>query len=168
MNPTYIPCVTGRSHSEHKIHLCSPTKNRELVRATETTLVDCFTFGLKLNRHRINPVDHYRWYIDFAKDIQHEDGIALIAPDFDWLDKKVVLELSDIWMSNVSSNVFTVVDSYLYEQIPFEKTIGYALTARCAGPVHPKWTHSFSKFYAPINGKTDRWTYDTTCNPNLI
>jgi hypothetical protein len=162
MEPTYIPCVSGKKTSIHTRHLCSPTKTRGLLRASELTLVDCFTFGLKLNKHRINPIEHYRWYIDLANEIQHDKDIVLIAPDFDWLGEAVTLELADKWLSRITAKTMTVVDSYLHKQIQFDNTVGYALTKGCVGPVHPEWTHSFSQHYSPINGHTKLWTYDTT------
>ncbi len=162
MKPTLIPCMTGRPRSPHEIHLYSPTITRPLVRASKTTIVDCFTFGLKRNANRIDPVAHYNWFVDMAKELQHEDGIVLIAPDPEWLGDEITLDLASKWLSNVDSKVMPVVGSYLHSQIPFEKTVGYALNAKTSGPAHPEWTHSFSQYYKQLEGETKLWTYDTT------
>jgi len=160
--PILIPCVTGQRESTHKRHLCSPTVRNPLLKAEETTIVDCFTFGLKLNRRRIDPVEHYKWFVDLAAEIQYEEGIVLIGPDMDWLGEDIVFEISDLWLSKIDVKIMPVVHSYLFKQIKFEDTVGYAINGMYNGPSHPEWTHSFSKFYKNIDGETKLWTYDTT------
>ena len=160
--PTKIQCVTGQQVSTHKEHLCSPTRKNGLLMAEEQTIVDCFTFGLRLNKRRIDPVEHYTWFIGLAEEIQHEEGIVLIAPDMDWIGEDITLALSDIWLSKINAKVMPVTHSYLFSQIELENTIGYAVNGKHNGPSHPEWTHSFSKFYKQLKGPTNRWTYDTT------
>jgi hypothetical protein len=160
-SPTFIPCVTV-SREAHKKHLCSPTKRKPLLRAEELTIVDCFTFALRLNSRRIDPLDHYKWFIDLAEEIQHEDGVVLIAPDCDWLGTELTLELSDTWLSKINAKVMPVVHSNLFNMIEFENTVGYAINSKYNGPAHPVWTHSFSQYYNQLNGPTELWTYDST------
>ena len=160
--PIRIPCVTGQRESAHKKHLCSPSRRNCLIRAEELTIVDCLTFGLMLNRRRIDPVDHYKWFTELAEEIQHEEGIVVIAPDMDWLGEDITFEISDLWLSRIHVKVMPVVHSYLFKQIAFEDTVGYAINGKFNGPSHPEWTHSFGKFYKDIDGATKLWTYDTT------
>ncbi len=162
MKPTLIPCNTGKTNTNHRRHLYSPSEKRGLIRASEQTIVDCFTYGLKLNRRRIDPKTHYLWYISLAETIQHDPDIVLIAPDFDWLGPEITAELAELWLQKITVKTITVPGSYLFDRIPFENTVGYALTSNRTGPVHPKWTHSFSQYYGKIDGVTDLWTYDTT------
>lgn len=159
MNPLRISTITSCSFGE-RIHLCSPTVYRPLIRALETTLVDCFTFGLRLNRHRIDPVKHYEWYIDFVKEHQHENDLVFVAPDWEWIGNTRNLE--ERWLSEITHAACMIVPkTELFDRVSKDQVVGHALQ-RGQTLAHPEWTHSFSQFYCnQLSGPTKLWTYDT-------
>ena len=86
MNPTQIPCVTSeRKNNNYKIHLVSPRKGKPFYKAKEVTIIDCFTYGLIRNSHRIDPFKHYSWLTDFVSEIQNEEGLVFVSPDWEWM-----------------------------------------------------------------------------------
>lgn len=163
MNPILIPCVTGKN-LKFDIQLTSPTKNKPFVRGNKMTIVDCFTYGLILNRH-IDPLKHYKWYTDFVKEHQEEDDLVFVAPDYNKLLKDDYI--GEYWLTSIDKARCLVVPyTFLFTQYHrfdrYNKIVGYALSKFQDGPIHPIWTHSFSKFYKPLKTQPRIWTYDST------
>lgn len=159
MKPKFIPCVTSKHKSDFEVHLMSPSIKNELRKAKTQTIVDCFTYGLKRNYRRINPHKHYEWYVDLVNDLQTEDDLVFVAPDWDWL-KEDFCYLNKLWEKKIhNAKCLIVPETYLFDKV--EHVVGYAIKAG-QNKTHPEWTHSFSQFYTDrLDGPTKLWTYDS-------
>ena len=158
MNPKWIPCMTGRTESEYNIHLISPSSRNPFVKAKKQTIVDCLTYGLRLNK-KLDPFKHYLWYIDFVKEHENDDELVFIVPDCDWLGGVKTSKIADKWLATITTDkCLKIPGTFLFDKVT---CIGYALAVHQSGPVHPRWTHSFSKFFKPVNVMPKRWTYDS-------
>jgi len=163
--PIKIKTITGSRKINYSIPiLFSPSqRNARLQYGKNLTVVDCGTFGLKKNRTRIDPIQHYIWYMNF---VLHNEGntriTAFVAPDFDWLSKSEVLMLSQYWKDlKTKAPCLVVPNSAVYSNTI--NIVGFALKPKMSGPVHKTWTHSFSKYHQQIDGPTELWTYDSLC-----
>lgn len=158
MQPDFIPCVTGREdRREYDFCLISPSSRTKFKKAKIQTIIDCLTFGLKLNKH-LDPLKHYLWYVDFVAEYQNDTSLVFIVPDCDWLGVIKTKVIAERWLSKVTTDrCLKVPHSYLFDKVP---AMGHALANQSA-PVHPDWTHSFSRLYKELDGVTKRWTYDS-------
>ena len=162
MNPTQIPCVTSeRKNNNYKIHLVSPRKGKPFYKAKEVTIIDCFTYGLIRNSHRIDPFKHYSWLTDFVSEIQNEEGLVFVSPDWEWMkDEYKQNILNEKWLKlHLNAPTLVVPESHLFDTM--ENIKGHALKPH-QDLAHENWTHSFSKVFVPsLSTTTKLWTYDT-------
>ena len=166
--PEWIPCITARvtldnfkDFEQNSKHLISVSPKVPLVKARDLTIVDCRTYGLWRNRST-DPIKHYLWFIDFAKDIQQEEeDLVFIPPDADWLGKDMDHQLADRWLALVSDSAkcLVVPDTALFDLIT--NPVGYAVRANQGLITHPEWTHTFTRYYNRAPRKTKFWTYDS-------
>ena len=159
MKPILIPCITGTHNTQLPVALISPVKDRPLVFAEYMTIFDCRTYGLKLNSH-IAPLDHYLWYCDLPQQVKGHT-VVFVTPDCDWLPKNQIDQICLAWSKNGPEVKCLLVPNSIIAGSNNCTVIGHALQVKCMGPVHPKWTHSFSRNYQPIDGVTEYWTYDS-------
>lgn len=164
MAPHYIPTVTGRKgeHLRNCYAVCSPSAAKpEIIRGKILTIVDCHTFYLqkaKPNRNE-HAFKHYQWYIEFVRNRPKEQTLVYVAPDFDWIPKEYHQALFDQWVAAKITKPCLVVPNFVLFNYT-ANVVGHALNQKQTGPVHPVWTHSFSREFKQLEGETQIWTYD--------
>lgn len=156
--PELIPCVTRHKRSDFQIHLHSPSKQHPFLRAKKQTVVDCFTFGLRLNQRRINPVKHYLWFTSFVQEMKIEEDLVFVAPDCDWVGEVSTRQIAREWIKKcVGAKVLVVPGTFLFDKV--DNIIGYAIKQH-QNVSHLDWVHSFSRYINSYPKRTKRWTFD--------
>lgn len=167
--PEWIPCITARvtlnnlkDFEQNSKHLISVSPKVPFVKARDLTIVDCRTYGLWKNRS-IDPVKHYFWFMDFAKDIYQEEDVVFIPPDADWLGKDTDRQLADRWLDLIGDRVKCLVVPHTALFNLIINPVGYAVRANQGLITHPEWTHCFTRYYDRAPRETKLWTYDSIC-----
>lgn len=164
MGPAHIPTTTGKPwlHNVHDLALCSPSERHpRLYRGRVSTVVDCLMFFLRKNPTQA--YSHLRWYCDFVCDNARDETLTFVVPDvtLKLVNAVQLSELGERWAQVPVEARVLVVPGTPLAKVVRQRVVGHALQGRMSGPVHPEWTHSFSRRHTQIEGTTDRWTYDS-------
>ena len=141
----YIPTITkqvqNKINKDYDYVLYSPsTRTKIKYKARKITIWDNHTFYYLKRYYKEDKQEkayqHYIWLIEYIRN-NYEEGITLITPDIEWLDK--AKEVMKQWYKHCSK----------YPQICIPKTcnenklniIGYALRPNSPNYIHPKWVH---------------------------
>lgn len=153
----YLPTITGcpQLANKYAFALCSPSKKRPVVRGRSFTVIDCHTFYLRKVAHRVNPLEHYLWFCDFAMEHHNEPSFIFVAPDCDWA--KGFEQVVARWPKDLLC--LAVPGTALFPLLT--NVIGHAWTPRSPRVTHPNWIHHFSKDFVEAENYHGIQTYDS-------
>ncbi len=160
----YIPTVTSKLKYREVFHeniLYSPNENLPIVRKGKITIWDNYTFYLRKHlKNQEKAYNHYKWLIQFIKE-NYQEGITLITPDVDWLDRGE--EIEELWLENCKDYPQLIVPYTWREETHSSSPlniVGNALRKeQPSGWYHTEWTHCLG--HKRENIPTKLLTYDS-------
>lgn len=159
----YIPTLTSKLgkvvNKQYDYILYSPNpKINDIFMGNKITIWDNYTFylwkRLRNNKQEV-AYNHYLWFINYIQENWRE-GITVIAPDVDWLEKGE--EIEKLWLEKCFKYPQLIVPNTWRLNTNKLNVVGYALRKN-SKEYHSTWNHCLGHKRNNLQSKIQ--TYDS-------